>query len=298
MSVVDKEIDYWYTTASGKHIPVFKGETKLKALERVKEEKTDVEKINDFQKRQDTKSKAPLDKYKTEIDKTDFKDLEKLDYQKMYDDYEKWYKSLDKQEVNEVLEKLQDYNAEDLKASNPMGDFINEKLGYNNKPELISSKDFFIDEDGNVATDTSLLDENHWYRGISGNNTKEYINEFKNGKFFAGEGYGTNGTYFSQSYSEAYAYTGDEEKNIIYAMPKSNASIIQNRKIQTISSNLIQKIDWNKYMSEEGELYTTFTDYILGDNGYAASLLGYDIVEFETDNRKVILNRGTIKVVK
>ena len=59
MSVVDKEIDYWYTTVSGKHIPVFKGETKIQALERVKEKKTDIEKINDFQKRQDTKSKHP-----------------------------------------------------------------------------------------------------------------------------------------------------------------------------------------------------------------------------------------------
>ena len=52
-------------------------------------------------------------------------------------------------------------------------------------------------------------------------------------------------------------------------------------------------------MNEDGELYINFTDKILSDNGYLASLLGYDIIDFKKyDSRKLILNRGSIKVVK
>lgn len=303
---MEKEPLYWFTTVSGVHVPVFEGETKQKALKRKLNEikskdKSQAEKIQEFKdkKGSNDRKQIPLDKYRNEIDKTDLKDLDNLDYQKMYDDYEKWYKSLDKKEVSELLEKTQEhYGNVDTKDSNPLGEYLNKKLEYDKLPEMINKSDFFIDEFGDKTNDTTLLDENHWYRGIDGKNSKKYIEDFKKGKYFAGEGYGMNGTYFSQSYSEAMAYTGGNEENIIYAIPKKSAKIANNQKINIIKRNIVSKLDWNKYMNEDGELYTNFTDFIFSDNGYTASLLGYDIIKVEEDNRRVILNRNSIKVVR
>lgn len=303
---MEKEPLYWFTTVSGVHVPVFEGETKQKALKRKLNEikskdKNQVEKIQEFKdkKGSNDRKQIPLDKYRDEIDKTDLKDLDNLDYQKMYDDYEKWYKSLNKKEVSELLEKTQEhYGNIDTKDSNPLGEYLNKKLEYDKLPEMINKSDFFIDEFGDKTSDTTLLDENHWYRGIDGKNSKKYIEDFKKGKYFAGEGYGMNGTYFSQSYSEAMAYTHDNKENIIYAIPKKSAKIANNQKINIIKRNIVSKLDWNKYMSEDGELYTNFTDFIFNDNGYTASLLGYDIIKVEEDNRRVVLNRNSIKVVR
>ena len=52
-----------------------------------------------------------------------------------------------------------------------------------------------------------------------------------------------------------------------------------------------------KYINSDDELYLDFTSVILNDEGYLAQLLGFDIISLSED-AKLILNRGSIKVVK
>ena len=73
-------------------------------------------------------------------------------------------------------------------------------------------------------------------------------------------------------------------------MPKDDAKIIDVDKIFAIKGELVD------YIQDKDELYYDFSNVILQDNGYLASLLGYDIVN--VGEHKIILNRSAIKVVK
>lgn len=251
----------------------------------------------------------PLAKYQTLLNKSEGGiALGDTIYQDMLKDYDKWYNSLDKAEVKKVLDDYQEYvnKSNEIKMSNPIGEFLNKKFGYDGLPELIDEKDYFIDEFGESVLaykDTTSLDNNHWFRGISGENAQKYIKEFKSGKFFAGEGYDANGTFVTNSYEEAKAYSKHDENKIIYIIPKDNIKTINAEKIYGHGTQISRQINFNKYMNEDGELYIDFTDKILNDNGYMATIFGYDILDFQKnamslDRRKVVLNRKSIKVVK
>ena len=73
-------------------------------------------------------------------------------------------------------------------------------------------------------------------------------------------------------------------------MPKESAKIITVDKIASIKSKL------PRYINSDDELYIDFASVVLNDNGYLAQILGYDIVDL--GEHKIILNRGSIKVVK
>lgn len=240
-------------------------------------------------------------KYRDVIDNT--KSLTNLGdnfrYNEFMKDYNKLYNSLDKKEVQKVYNDFVNYNRKDEKQSHPIGKYLNKKLGYDAKPELIDEKDFWIDEDGESVLkyhDATLLDKNHWYRGVEAEGvenlrerTKKYIEDFKNGEYYAGIGINGNGTYATESYSYAERYAPDEY-GIMYIMPKENAKIVSIDKVNAIRQKLIP------YISEKDDIYSNFSTSVLMDTGYLAEILGYDIVDLGT--HKLILNRGAIKVVK
>lgn len=248
-------------------------------------------------------------KYRNIIDNT--KTLptleETFDYENFIKEYNKFYNSLDKNEVKDVYNEYEKWcQLESENVSQPIGKFLNKKNGYDAKPQLIDEKEFWIDEDGEPVAvgDTVLLDKNHWYRGVSEERysnvlktkvpdiekTKEYVNDFKNGDYYAGIGLNGNGTYATEEYSYATRYSRDIEEGIIYLMPKDNAKIVTIDKINYIKYNIIRELP------DKDDLYTNFSKAMLGDNGYLAELLGYDIIDI--GEHKIILNRGSIKVVK
>lgn len=241
--------------------------------------------------------KPSFEKYRNMLDKMETKDIaNNFDFKGFTDEYNKFYNTLDKKEVSKTYDDYKEWIKTDMETSHPIGEYLNKKFEYDKKPELMDEKDYFIDEDGEpVLTyhDTTVLDENHWFRGVDSKNIediKKYTDEFKEGKFFAGKGINGNGTYATTSYGYASSFGDDDKGGIIYLMPKENAKIIDIDKIVSIRSKLI------RYINSDDELYINFTTTVLDDNGYLAQLLGYDIVNLGT--HKLILNRGSIKVVK
>lgn len=253
------------------------------------------------------KNTLNLGKYRDFIDNTSvLPNLDSLDYKGFMSEYDKWYDSLDKKEVQKVYKNYEIWcNNEGETTSHPIGNYLNKKFKYDAKPQLIEEKEFWIDEDGESALrfkDTTLLDKDHWFRGIVSmdkiNNenvvniekTKKYVNDFKYGDYFAGSGVNGNGTYTTNSFDYAYRFSMETEEGIMYLMPKDNVKIIPIEKINRIKYNLLERIP------KKDDLYSNFANAVLGDNGYVATLLGYDIID--VGPHKIILNRGSIKVVK
>ena len=240
-----------------------------------------------------------FEKYRNILDSTtDINDLRNnFDYQGFVNEYNKFYNSLDKKEIQEINSKYKEWFNTEMNTSNPMGEFLNKKFDYDELPELIEEKDFWIDEDGESVLrykDTTSLDRKHWFRGVGYNSdadkVKKYTNEFKNGNYYAGIGINGNGTYATESFSYASSYGNDDNGGILYIMPKDDAKIISIDKISSI------KFKFTKYINSNDEEYIDFTTRIFDDNGYLAELMGYDIVDL--GDHKIILNRGAIKVVK
>jgi len=224
--------------------------------------------------------------------------IENFDVQDFFKKYNNFYDSLDK---NELLKVNNEYTKWNLEGEHPIGKYLNKTLKYDGKAEIIAKEDFFVDEHGNIISEDPdvaemFLDENHWYRGISGKNEKEtemYIENFKYGEFYAGKGVNGNGTYVTNSYTYAKRYANYNEKGLLYIMPKENAKIVNIDKIHWIRGLLEKNIDKYKI---NNDLYLDFTTNVLSDEGYLASILGYDIINI--NEAKIILNRKSIKVVK
>ena len=222
-----------------------------------------------------------------------------FNYKDFISDYNEWYDSLDKKELEKTYDDYKKWLKTDMNTSNPIGDYLNKKFKYDAKPELIDEKDFWISQNGEIvekyynSVKRNELDENHWFRGISGNTLEETKNmneQFKTGDYYAGIGINGNGTYATSKFNYAERFAKNSEEGIIYMMPKENAKIIDIDKVNYIKAKL------PRHINSEDELYIDFTTTVLSDNGYFAEILGYDIVNLGA--HKIILNRGAIKVVK
>lgn len=241
---------------------------------------------------------SPLGKYRDKINS--FKSWEDADRKlsdndakKMYDDFDKWCDSNCKlSEIKKVNEEFMNSANDDKKVSNPLGAYLQKKLKFDGKPKFISEEEFW-GKDNTVRKDSVFASENALYRGVS---DKKYVDEFKNGEFFAGEGYEANGTYFSKSYSEAVRYSGDEE-NLICGRLSKDAKIINIGAVNGLKQKISGKMDWSKMIDENSEEQANFRSFVLSDSGYTAMLFGYDAIDMG-DNRIVVLNRGAMEVVK
>lgn len=166
------------------------------------------------------------------------------------------------------------------------GKFLNQATGYDGLPELIEEKEF-----GNMLYE----DDMHLYRGLHGKNiaeTEKYVNQFKNGEYYAGQGVSGNGTYTATSYDYAMRYSNGISSGLLYIMPKESAKIIDIKKINWLRFAINKNIDF----TNKGKIYEYFANTVLNDNGYLAEILGYDIVNL--NEVKLVLNRTSVKVVK
>lgn len=247
---------------------------------------------------------TPLGKYRMNAGR-----LGEKDYKNMINDFEDWYNTLDKREVNKLLDDYDRYKETmegKMRKSNPVGEFINKKIGYDGKPELIDEKDFYKNKDGKIIEkyDNGALDDSHWFRGIgagSDSDTEQFEldrmkEEFKNGKYFAGTGVSGNGTYATIDHSYALDYARGVEENVMKMTPKIDARIVDYNVIRDLRRNIVSNINLGEYLGDKEDLYY-FMDLALRDEGYLASLMGYDIITI-SDGRRVVLNRGAVKVVK
>lgn len=271
-----------------------KGKTPKQRAEYIKKiNKTRNETIND---------KAPLAKYRELIDKANKIEENTLDYKQMYIDLDNYLnKNCPYEEQDEIINGAE-YKKE---IGNTFGYYLQEKMNYNELPELIDEEEFW--GKGNTSkdlggNDSTLLDESRLYRGVVGDkdgSAKDYVEQFKHGNFFAGEGYGANGCYFSKSESEAkmFAEENKDDGAMIYGMLKDNAKIAYVSKMQSIGRRLTREFDWSTMNDEMAEVKYNFKDRIFNDISYTAMLFGYDALDLE-DSRIVLLNRGAFKVVK
>lgn len=230
----------------------------------------------------------------------------KVDSNMFFERYNKFYNTIDKKEIEKLNNNLWKW---DTKSSEPIGEFLSKKLNNNGLPELIDEKDFWVDKNGKPVEvgDTTQLDKSHWYRGVISEKdlkngdykidiekTKQYVNDFKRGDFYAGVGINGNGTYADTHYDYAYRYAHYTDEGMIYIMPKDDAKIINIDKINRFK-NIINNANRSE-LKKVGETYFDITEEIITDNGHLAQLLGYDIIDM--GEMKLILNRSAIKVVK
>lgn len=172
------------------------------------------------------------------------------------------------------------------------GQKLNEILGYDRKPTVVKKEEF-----EKLALNLKF---GKLYRGISAdsnNEAEKYINEFKNGKLYAGKGVYGNGTYV------AYGEKGFNIVNTNYTNENGKImTMLLNDDAKTIKYSEIFKMN-QKELKElvENEVSKEFEMAVLRDIGYYASIKGYDAIildEFmaEMNNQPyiVILNRGKV----
>jgi len=226
-------------------------------------------------------------KYRDFIDNNYSLDIQRnFDYVDFMKEYNKFYNSLNKKELAEAYKNYEQWINNGLNGSHPIGDFLNKTMGCDSKPELIDKNEF--------------LGKECWYRGISSDKKiqiEKYLDDFKNGKYYAGVGVNGNGTYATFDYRYAKQYAEKKKYGgMLYIMPKDNAKIIGVDKIDAVRETINAKLTNNNEFNKKDKLYRDFTNIIVKDDGYLAQVLGYDIVDLLSD--RIILNRGSIKVVK
>lgn len=257
-------------------------------------------------KTNDVKSKEiDFSNFRSFIDKTELKDIrQKFDYDKFMETYDKFYNTINKEDLTKLKSEMKNQlPIEWKKEGHPIGKYLNKKLKYDSLPEMIDEKDFWIDTDTGryiADHDATFLDTNHYFRGISGENAEKYIEQFKTGEYYAGQGINGNGTYVTNDFAYAKRYTefngkdiyydvSDYEKQMLFILPKENAKIGDWDKIKEIQQGIYERhLMMNKDSVQMSMAY---------DEGYLAEILGYDML-VRNNEMGLVLNRGAIKVVK
>lgn len=119
------------------------------------------------------------------------------------------------------------------------------------------------------------------FRGVS---SPEYVDQFKGGVLFIGNGTYGSGSYFTPKRGMALeAFAGNDEKNLISVGLSESARVVEYSELWSIRQELRGKIQ-----DPHG---------ILEDDGRFASILGYDAIHTPV-NTYVVLNRGKVVMKK
>jgi SPP1 gp7 family putative phage head morphogenesis protein len=196
--------------------------------------------------------------------------------------------------------------------------------GYNGEPIVLGPDEF----DALVAKKEGVA----VFRGINdarGINASEFINDYKNGKHYAGFGVFGNGTYTSTNIQTALNYAKGDTMNIMEILIPKDAKFIsqtdlgykitdirkaldevilvgrEKAKAQALAAGMTYFdnpiwIEWTKKEAKYHEMRT-----LLEEPGTVATLLGYDGIKVNTDQMMkdgkdefyyIILNRGKVKI--
>jgi hypothetical protein len=149
----------------------------------------------------------------------------------------------------------------------------------------------------------------------------EYIDQFRNGNYFAGSGLSGNGTYFAANpkedvatvpntpgiaYRTAFAFGGKNDNNVMEAVLKPDSRVIKDRDLRDLHTAFDAKIDLTE---REGRSQST-AQTISGssarqaayyniregvqDDGVFAAYMGYDAIHVTGSEYVVVLNRGAL----
>lgn len=144
------------------------------------------------------------------------------------------------------------------------------------------------------------------YRGVT---NQQYAEEFKDGKYWAGKGLLSNGTY------TAYDPTTIEKrgvestgKNVASQYTGQNGTIMKmcldkDAKIVNYEDLEKEMAAWHREYQETGKDFNYRVSNMLSDPGKFAMAKGYDAIDVRNEEMKnwgmmIILNRGKVKVVK
>ena len=166
-----------------------------------------------------------------------------------------------------------------------ISNYVNEKLGYNRKPRVLSAIEF-----DKISKDKQVL-----YRGVNGTSNlsaKEMVEQFKDGKFYCGRGIYGNGTYTDTDKTVAdYYASGSKDGKVMEMVLADNAKTISFTDIYTE----YEKTGIPMIIGDAPEAYQD----VIRDVGTYASIKGYDAITldgFQGTNHVVILNRGKVIV--
>lgn len=173
---------------------------------------------------------------------------------------------------------------------NPIYDYVARKLGYNSLPKVVDANNFSI-----MARESPV---GILYRGIFADTherAKQYANEFKYGKMYAGKSYVYgSGTYFSPDKNEAEKY--NSHGVILKAILKADAKVAKYEDI--IKEYASTGADVAKY--KKGENTEAWEDVVQSVSEFAA-IKGYDAIDMDGafgQKHVIILNRGEVVIEK
>ena len=171
------------------------------------------------------------------------------------------------------------------------GKELNKILGYDKLPTIVSKEEF-----EKLAEQSSI---GKLYRGVQAE-TKElgikYVNDFKYGQLYAGKGVYGNGTY------AAYGEEGIKIVKSNYTNEKGNImTMLLDKNAKTINFVELDKMRRKEIEALGDNISENFKNAMLMDNGYYASIKGYDaiildktIADLNNQPYVVILNRGKV----
>ncbi|MGI5948484.1 MAG: phage minor capsid protein [Lachnospiraceae bacterium] len=198
---------------------------------------------------------------------------------------------------DEIIEQAKIYGAELeknislLRYDNgyPISNYLNEKLGYDEKPRIVSAQEFErLKEKGKTVLYRGVTD----YKEITAHDMAE---QFKHGKFYCGRGIYGYGTYTDTNKAVAnyYAYDSGITQNgeVMEMILMDDAKVVDYLEI----FKEYEKTGIPQIVGEKPESYQDVLDNV----GAYASIKGYDAISlngFQNKNHVVILNRGKVVV--
>lgn len=207
------------------------------------------------------------------------------------------------------------------KAKGPQGKVAGVELfnilGYNAKPTSITNDEF-----------QKLSEESKYgviVRGIAGPDSKEYVNQLKNGEMYVGGEHASikgTGIYTgfglkSKEIGEKYSTRSGTELNgeIVEMLLDSSANVVEYDTIVEEQNKVLDEMSkkYSKYSSDIKDFDTLFSNLdkitntnelqeakfitnFLADTGYYAALNGYDAIVDSKVNYLTVLNRGKLYV--
>ena len=190
----------------------------------------------------------------------------------------------------QILKMIDSIPEKELEGSgNTLTKALGAMRGFDKKPQIVNK----------IADGDDVI-----YRGISDarGNADKYINDFKYGEYFGGQGKEGDGTYFSDNRGESEAYG-----KIIKAKLSPNAKIIDYDKLAAIRKEIRSRGDsrvkeiMSNVVTRNGK--TIFEgEYGGGGLGVLATLMGYDAIVSHDLGAKTayytVLNRSRLIVEK
>lgn len=173
---------------------------------------------------------------------------------------------------------------------------IREKVGFNAKPKLVSEIEMQkLESEGWLRT----------YRGLEGSKAPQFVEAYKTGDNFSGNGIFGSGTYSATDIKVARLYAKEKDENVLRLAISPKAKIIDITEANRLHRAYLEALAKERGINLDKlarKLRTGDDKYdVLMDVGRWATSQGYDVITVlhgEAGLYYNILNRGVVAVVK